>query len=305
MTAGRPPGGPRPRTADAAVSDFCRLLREELHFRGRHHLDTGELRRYLHPLFDSRGNLSRTGMEGYSRRLLPVVELILAAPPGLKILDAGCGYGTESLLFAWLGGDVTAVELVPERADLAESRTEFFAGRSPVPLKLRFVRANVLKFLRRPGSFDLIWAMEAISHIFPPQEFLFRAGPRLAPDGVLGLSDPNLANPFAWLRAVRIRGSIRHSPHHRFRDPESGEPVDYGQEKIFSVFGLERLLRRTGYRVEAAHVSGFLGARLIPESWRDRRLPAGTLCAFQRGAEKIPLLRRLGANYTILARRKS
>jgi len=293
------------RAADNAVAAFCGLVRDELRFREAQLLPAAELRRYLRPLFAADGGLSPLGVAGYAARLRPVVMTILAAPPGLKILDAGCGYGTESYLFARLGAEVMAVELVPERAEMARSRKDFFSQQAPGSAPPRFINANILRFLSEGAAFDLIWAMESISHIFPPEDFLSSARLRLAPGGVLALSDPNKANPVAWLRAVLIRGSVRHSPHLEFRDPESGLPVAYGQEKIYSVSGMKRLLRRSGYAVDRISVAGFLGTTLLPAAWRGRTGIASALLAFQKAAGLLPLLRRWGSNYTILARSAS
>ncbi len=294
------PAGLR-RRADEAVAAFCALLREESRERRRGGLRRDDLRRYLGPLFDPRGELNPLGVAGYAARLRPVVEFLLQAPPGLKILDAGCGYGTESLLFAWLGADVTGVELVGERAALAAGRPAFFAAAGLDGRRVRFRNANVLRFLQSGESFDLIWALEAVSHIYPPEAFLLQARRRLRPGGVLALSDPNQANPLAWLRAVLIRGSLRHEPHQEFNDPESGAPVDYGQEKIYTVFRMARLLKTAGFAVERVSSAGFLATTWTSGSRRPPLGPAALL-TFQETVRRIPVLRRMGSNYTILAR---
>ncbi len=290
------------KTAAEAIASFFGLVRGEL----ARHDPAGpvlpELRRYLAPQFRPDGEIRPLGLAGYSARLRPVVEAILAAPPGLKILDAGSGYGTESLLFAGLGAEVTAVELVRERHDLARARLEKFRGPDGAPVRIAFVNANIFRFLESAPRFDLIWALEAVSHIYPPEGFLALAREKLAPDGILALSDPNRANPVAWLRAVRIRGSIRHTPHRDFTDPELGTPVDYGREQIRSVGGMKRLLEKAGYRVVRTDVAGYLASTLFPEARRERRAAVALSLAFQRAAGRIPGLRRLGANYTILAR---
>jgi len=288
--------------ADAALGRFLNLVRDELRRYDPAGRASAELRRYLGPQLAAGGELSPLGVAGYSARLRPVIETILAGPPGLRILDAGSGYGTESLLFAWLGADVTAVELVRERHDIARGRPETFRRPGDPPLRIDFVHANILRFLQSSPAFDLIWTMEAISHIYPPERFLDLARGRLAPGGLLAVSDPNQANPVAWARAVLLRGSIRHVPHRKFTDPESGISVEYGQEQIHSVRGMTRLLLRSGYTVERCVVSGFLASTLLPRKWRNRRVPVALSLAFQKSAGRTPLIRRLGANYTILAR---
>lgn len=291
----------RRKAADAAVAEFFGLIRDELRRYDPEGRTAAELKRYLSPQFGPGGEPSPHGVAGYSARVRPLVEVLLSEPAGLRILDAGSGYGTESLLFAWLGADVTAVELVGERHDLARIRAEAFPGRDGAPLRVEFVNANILRYLEGVRTFDVIWTMEAISHIYPPERFLALARGRLSPGGILAVSDPNRANPVAWLRAVRIRGSIHHEPHREFNDPESGTPVEYGRELIHSIRAMERLLVRTGFRVERSQTAGFLASTLVPKSWRNRRMPVALALALQKAAGRIPVLRRFGANYTILA----
>jgi SAM-dependent methyltransferase len=292
------------KAADTAVAEFFGLVRDELRLYDPAGRTSAELRRYLSPQFGPVGEPSPLGLAGYSARVRPLVEILQSAPAGLRILDAGSGYGTESLLFAWLGAEVTAVELVRERDDVARGRLEHFPSRAGAggPLRIDFVNANILRYLEAARTFDVIWTMEAISHIYPPERFLALARERLAPGGILVLADPNRANPVAWLRAVRIRGSIRHEPHREFNDPESGAPVEYGRELIHSIRAMERLLVRTGFRVERSQTAGFLASTLVPRSRRNRRMSVAFAIALQKAAGRIPVLRRFGANYTILAR---
>jgi 2-polyprenyl-3-methyl-5-hydroxy-6-metoxy-1,4-benzoquinol methylase len=290
------------RSADAVVEAFCARLRDERRDREEKGAPGADVSRYLGPLFTARGDLSPLGIAGYAARLRPILEVILDSPPGLRILDAGSGYGTESFLFASLGAEVTSVELIRERSEIARSRTAFFSPPAGGPPAVDFVHANILRFLQRERTFDIVWAMESISHIYPPEEFLALARPRIAPEGFLALSDPNRSSPVAWLRSAVLRGSIAHAPHRKFLDPELGTPVDFGRENIHSVRGMKRLLRATGYSVEKVSVGGFFGSTLLPRAWRDRGLPIGLALSFQRLAVHTPVLRRLGSNYTILAR---
>ncbi len=63
-----------------------------------------------------------------------------------------------------------------------------------------------------------------------------------------------------------------------------------------------RVLEKAGYRMERTDVAGYLASTLFPEARRERRAAVALSLAFQRAAGRIPGLRRLGANYTILAR---
>ena len=107
----------------------------------------------------------RLGWEGYGQRLALCVEALRAADKSLNILDAGCGYGTESFMFSLFPAKGWGVDLVPERIALARSRIDFFQSLSERSLDVTFVNAHLFRFLETSPMFDIIWAMEAIFHI--------------------------------------------------------------------------------------------------------------------------------------------
>jgi SAM-dependent methyltransferase len=290
-------------TSEALVRLFSELMREELVHRLDSGLDADSLRSYYQNLFGDDGRVIPLGARGYAQRLIPALDHLRATAHGSSVLDAGCGYGSESLLFAMLGKSVVGVELVPVRLELARSRVAFFRSVCDFGLDVQFVNANILRFLRSGRTFDVIWAMEAVSHIYPPEDFFRMARDALRPGGRLIVSDPNRLNPLAWARSIKIRGSVRHIPHRRFEDPETGRPVDYGQEKVFSVFQLKRHLARAGYAVEESHVSGFLGTSVLPASFVRTQRAFRLLSRMQAVARRTPVVRNLGTNYVVVARR--
>jgi SAM-dependent methyltransferase len=283
------------------VLRFTSLLREELAFRSANGMDAESLREYYPNLFTTDDQLIPLGALGYAQRLEPALEYLRALPNSARVLDTGCGYGTESLLFALLGKQVVGVELVPERAALAKTRIPFFASVSGDSFTIRFENANAFRFLKGTEPADMIWAMEAISHIYPPEDFFRSAFDTLKPGGRLIISDPNSLNPLAWLRSVKIRGSIRHAPHRRFRDPETDLPVDYGQERIFSLFTLKLLLASVGFTISRTHVSGFLCTSLLPRAVVTKRIAYTIFSRLQRVAMSMPVIRGLGSIYTLVA----
>jgi len=295
----------REMSPESLVYAFCRLLEEELVFRGENGLDPGPLKAYYRNLFKEGDKTVPAAAFGYSRRFAGLIkELEVKQEKGqtaITIMDAGCGYGSESLLFALLGHDAVGVELVRERAELARSRIPFFQSRCAFPLKIRFENANILEFLERSSPLDAIWSMEAVSHIYPPEAFLNLAYQRLKTDGLLIVSDPNKKNPWAFVRSVRIRGGLRHAPHQRFRDPEKGAPVDYGQENIFTAPGFKRELEKAGFRVKSLCYSGFMGTSFFPENALRKKLFSRFLISVEKSARKIPFVKSLGSIYTAIA----
>lgn len=287
--------------ADADASFLGGLFEREIAWRNERLLDTAAMQTYYRALFSDRGRSIPVSVFGYLQRLLPALRACSSLPDGARILDAGCGYGTESLIFSLMGKNVTGIDLVSERVELARSRRDFYQSLCAFPLEVDFRSANIFGLLRRCDMFDAIWVMEAISHIHPAEEFLSLARRRLTTGGRLIISDPNRISPLAWLRSVKIRGSIRHKPHQRFKDPETGWPVDYGQERIFSVRAARRLLRRFGFRIQEVHVTGFMGTSLLPRKALETRTSLRLLSSLDKAAKRVPVLKSLGSIYTIVA----
>ncbi len=302
LRPGRDPwAGWRDRDPADIVPVFCRRFADELADRTARGLETAFLRRYYSKLFGPDGRPMLLAVRGYSERLRLVLDELRRRPDGVRLIDAGSGYGTESLLFAALGAEVSGVELRADLADRARSRIGFHRAAADRSFRLDFVNANILRYLGSAGPADLIWAMESISHIYPPEKFLALAFDRLRPGGALIVSDPNTLNPYAWLSGIRIRGSLRHAPKRIFTDPWSGEVIDYGQENRFRVGTMTSKMKTAGFQIRAVHMSGFLGSTLWPPRLAARPFFIGFMTDLQNAARKAPLLARLGSNYTILA----
>jgi 2-polyprenyl-3-methyl-5-hydroxy-6-metoxy-1,4-benzoquinol methylase len=286
-----------------AVQVFCELLRDELNYQSAHGLDIQALRRYYQNLFLTDGTPSPLGVYGYASRLAPALQSLGEAEPTVRLLDAGCGYGTESLLFALLGAKVTGVELVSERTELARLRRDFYQKRVSASLSAQFINADIIRYLKRAGPFDVIWIMEAISHIHPLEAFLPLAYQRLSPGGLLITSDPNALNPITLYRAYRIRGAPRYTLRIKARDPDSGAPVYEAVERIFSVLDYTRMLSKTGFEVRQVSMSGFLGASFVPLSLRKSKPVFTMLTSVQKILQTLPALRLMGTVYTVVAQK--
>jgi SAM-dependent methyltransferase len=289
------------RSDEDFVLLFCQYFEKELRLRQPYQQDLMALYSYYSKFFNGEKKLIPISALGYSRRLIPAIREIKTMPEKGCILDAGCGYGTESLLFSLLGKEVIGVDLVRDRIDLAQSRVSFYRSICRFPLRIRFVNANLFRYLDSSSPLDLIWAMESISHIFPPEKFLELAFNRLNPGGKLIVSDPNGMSPLAFIRSVKIRGSLRHRPHCRFKDPADLQPVDYGQERIFSFRGFKQLLSSVGFKIDSVSLSGYLGTSLIPNTILEKKAVGQLLSTTERLVKKMPFIRLFGTLYTIVA----
>jgi SAM-dependent methyltransferase len=100
--------------------------------------------------------------EGYDTRIdwhSPELATLIAAgalPPG-RVLDIGCGHGTESLFLAEMGWKVLGLDLDEDGKALRLARER--KGRLPkkAQANLRFARTDLLQFREgTPGTFDVV-----------------------------------------------------------------------------------------------------------------------------------------------------
>jgi 2-polyprenyl-3-methyl-5-hydroxy-6-metoxy-1,4-benzoquinol methylase len=241
----------------------------------------------------------------WTRRVMPMLDLVRALPrrdasacaARARILDAGCGIGTESIFWSVLREDVevTGVDIAQERLEVAKARQAAYERRLGRALNLRFHEQDVLSALGGE-RLDLVWAMESISHIDPAQEFLARAYESLSAGGTLVISDSHILNPAMAWRVLRLRASG--VQERTSKTLASGESLSYAQERLFAVGQLARMLREAGFR----SVSSQLGIYFPPALARS--LSALMVCArVDSLLSQVPLVRNLGGIYTMAARK--
>lgn len=285
------------------VEQFVRLLFQEITFRRRQRMDDSFLQLKYEPgLFSRNGVFNHLGVCAYATRLSPLLTEIRRRKDPV-LLDSGAGCGSEAILAALLGADVTGIDLAPFKTDCAVSRIPFYEEVGSHSLALRFLTANAIAHLRESPGYDIIWANEAVSHIHPAEIFFAAAHEGLRPGGVLIIADANALNPVARWRAMRIRGRAGWYVH-RQRDLRMDVLLDeVAEERLFNSWSLPRLLRQAGFRVRHLYMHGFLGSFFLPSSWQSSPFLAAGLAAFQQGARNIPLIRRFGSSMTVVAQK--
>ncbi|HTR81892.1 MAG TPA: class I SAM-dependent methyltransferase [Bacteroidota bacterium] len=78
--------------------------------------------------------------------------------PGKKLLEIGCGLGTDLLQFAKGGAVVTGVDLTPQSIELVEKRFDL----EGLPVDARVSDAEHLPF--NDGSFDVVYSFGVLHH---------------------------------------------------------------------------------------------------------------------------------------------
>lgn len=227
----------------------------------------------------------------YAQRVRDAVNFVLNSLSP-SVLDAGCGVGSESLLFSLLGSNVIGVDLNKERLMVAKARTRYYEDKFGMNLPVKFILKNVLKFYE-PEQFDLIWAMESISHIHPIEGFLKVARENLKPEGIVIISDTNNFNPYARFKAWEDhrKGGL----YTTVEDPESSELVPYAQERILSILDIKNLLEKNGFKVLWSRCPGY-----IP---RLPLFPSNFMKPLDDVVSGIPIIGSLGVIYVVIGRK--
>jgi SAM-dependent methyltransferase len=100
---------------------------------------------------------------------------------GRRVLEIGCGIGTDAVNFVRNGADYTAVELSPKSIELAKRRFDVYG------LKGTFLQGNAEELDRLLGvpSFDLVYSFGVIHHTPNPRAVIEAARRVVAEDGEL------------------------------------------------------------------------------------------------------------------------
>lgn len=89
---------------------------------------------------------------------------------GKKVLEIGCGIGTDTINFARAGAQVTAVELSKKSLDLAKKRAKTY--RLEKRVKFYLANAEQLSNLVPIQSYDLIYSFGVIHHTPHPDKVI-------------------------------------------------------------------------------------------------------------------------------------
>jgi 2-polyprenyl-3-methyl-5-hydroxy-6-metoxy-1,4-benzoquinol methylase len=165
---------------------------------------------------------------------------------GQKVLEIGCGIGTDTINFARAGASVTAVELSDRSLEIARLRAEVFR----LDDRIAFWQGNAeeLASFLPFDRYDLVYSFGAIHHSPHPEWILEQVQRYLVPGGVLKVMVYNRRSwKVLWMvirygkgRIWRLRELVAERSEAQF-----GSPVTYA----YTCAELRRLLERYGYQV--------------------------------------------------------
>ena len=224
--------------------------------------------------------------------------LIQNVKKGTKILDIGCGLGSETILCGLLGGHVTGLDIREPVISVAKKRIKYYEEDFNCVLNVNFSNENILS---HSGKYDLIWINEAISHIEPVSDLIKVCHKLLNKGGRLIISDTNKLNPIMFylhfLRPKFSKELRKRYKKHITKDPRTGDPVTIVEERLLNTFALKRITCNGFIKSNINHI-GFFPFALF------RRFPKLCVILERRILQKMPLIKNLAGLYIFVCLKK-
>jgi ubiquinone/menaquinone biosynthesis C-methylase UbiE len=166
---------------------------------------------------------------------------------GKRVLEVGCGIGTDSINFARAGAELTAVDLSGESLRIAKQRASVMG----VDDRIEFVQANAeeLTSAVSGAQFDLIYSFGVIHHTPRPERALAEMRALAAPGGTLKIMVYHRHSwKVLWILAGEGRGRFWQADEliAKYSEAQTGCPVTYSYSRSEG----RQLIESGGFRVE-------------------------------------------------------
>ena len=238
---------------------------------------------------------SRTRRYMMVRRFREVLEHA-ALERGQRVLDVGCGWAYGTHWAQALGCEVCGIDLAHDQ--LAWARRGLADG-----ARLGLTQANARALPFRDGTFDRVFSVETMEHVFRPDRPAVYAELRrvLKRGGRLALSTPNPASPIEAAKRLAVRWPAlrRALPSSCF--PEAAEDLSSYHPYRYHHPLLPAELA-SGLAAAGFEVLGTTRFLWVPKTLPDALLGAARL--LERALEALPLVRRMGATTLVWAARR-
>lgn len=259
----------------------------------------GHLRRYYTNLYKNQ-HLHLFYRYNWMQRVYPMQQIVSQLPVQdrpWRILDAGCGVGSEAFFWHSLNHNVqiTGIDLNSARINTARVRHAIYNQQPETSLNIRFLEQDIFELLRQE-KFDIVWTMEAISHIDPAEKFIHAVYHNLPSGGYLVISDSHRINPYMLWRIDKMRkkGAVERS----YKTTETGKIISYANERLFSVGELSAMLKFVGFQIEQIQLITF-----FPPVFAKFQKLFLAIIKLDQIIGQVPFLRQMGGIYTIVAKK--
>jgi len=205
---------------------------------------------------------------------------------GQRVLELGCGIGTDTIRFARAGAHVAAVDLSQQSLAIARRRAEVF----DVTSRVRFHEANGedLSDVVPVEPYDLVYSFGVIHHIPRPDRALAELRRYLRPHGTLKIMVYNRYSwKVFWIMATYGGGRFWKLPElvARYSEAQTGCPTT----RTYTKASARRLVEAAGFRVTEItvdhvfpyRIADYVQHRYVKE-WYFRWMPRLLFRAFER-----------------------
>jgi 2-polyprenyl-3-methyl-5-hydroxy-6-metoxy-1,4-benzoquinol methylase len=165
---------------------------------------------------------------------------------GKKVLEIGCGIGTDTINFARHGAFVTAVDLSEKSLEVARQRAEVYGFQN----QIRFIRANAeeLSTFVPQDTYDLVYSFGVIHHTPHPERVIEQIRKCVKAHGTVKIM---VYNRWSWkvFWILVVFGKCRFWKLNQliaeYSEAQTGCPVTYSYSRRQG----RRLLESHGFRV--------------------------------------------------------
>ena len=205
---------------------------------------------------------------------------------GKRVLEVGCGIGTDIINFARAGAEVTAVDLSQKSLEIARARAQVF-GLSD---RIRFYCANAeeLSATVPVEPYDLVYSFGVIHHSPHPDRIVAQLRNYLAAGGILKLM---VYHRYSWKVALIVvragRGKFWQLDQlvARYSEAQTGCPITYTYSRadgrrLVELEGFQALDIRTDH-VFPYRIADYLQYRYVRE-WYFHWMPTSLFRRFER-----------------------
>lgn len=205
---------------------------------------------------------------------------------GKKVLEIGCGIGTDTVNFARHGAQVTTVDLSEKSMELARARADVYSLQDSI----RFYHGNAeeLSAFVPVESYDLIYSFGVVHHTPYPDRVLQQARRYARPGTTVKIMVYHRRSyKVAWILATEGKGQFWNLRELVAKNSEAqtGCPVTY----TYSRKEGRELLEKHGFRVKRVEVDHVFPYRIpdykqyrFVKEWYLRWIPEGMFRALER-----------------------